>query len=149
MEVNITVKNLQKVMNQLKKLDKRLEPDFQEIVKGGAQLIRGEAIKSIQRGAKSGIVYEKYNPRRTHRSSAPGQAPASDTGNLVSKIIVKQKTKNIVNVESNADYSAFLEYGTSKMQPRPFMLPAFEKSKKPIINAVINRVKQKIMEYTK
>jgi hypothetical protein len=35
------------------------------------------------------------------------------------------------------------------MQPRPFMLPAFEKSKKPIINAVLNRVKQKIMEYTK
>ena len=67
MEVNITVKNLQKVMNQLKKLDKRLEPDFQEIVKGGAQLIRGEAIKSIQQGAKSGIVYEKYNPRRSHR----------------------------------------------------------------------------------
>jgi hypothetical protein len=29
------------------------------------------------------------------------------------------------------------------------MLPAFEKSKKPIINAVLNRVKQKIMEYTK
>ena len=136
MEVNITVKNLQKVMNQLKKLDKRLEPDFQEIVKGGAQLIRG-------------IMYEKYNPRRSHRASAPGQAPASDTGNLVSKIMVKQKTKNITNVVSNANYSAFLEYGTSKMQPRPFMLPAFEKSKKPIINAVLNRVKQKIMEYTK
>jgi hypothetical protein len=29
------------------------------------------------------------------------------------------------------------------------MFPAFEKSKKPIINAVLNRVKLKIMEYTK
>jgi hypothetical protein len=29
------------------------------------------------------------------------------------------------------------------------MLPAFEKSKKPIINAVINRITQKIQEYTK
>ena len=35
------------------------------------------------------------------------------------------------------------------MQPRPFMLPAFEKSKKPIINAVLKRVKNKIEEYTK
>ena len=134
MEVNITVKNLQKVMNQLKKLDKRLEPDFQEIVKGGAQLIRGEAIKSIQQGAKSGIVYEKYNPRRTHRASAPGESPASDTGNLVSKIIVKQQSKDKVNVESNANYSAFLEYGTSK---------------KPIVEATFKRVVKKIEEFVK
>ena len=149
MDIKFSVKNIKKVLSQLNKLEKDMEIPFQEIVKGGGQFIRGEAIKSIQSGAKSGIVYEKYNPRRSHRASAPGQAPASDTGNLVSKIIVKQKTKNIVNVESNADYSAFLEYGTSKMEPRPFMLPAFEKSKKPIINAVLKRVKNKIEEYTK
>ena len=149
MDIKINVKNLKKVMSQLGRLNKDLEQPFQEVVKGGGQLIRAEAVKSIQSGAKSGIVYEKYNPRRSHRASAPGQAPASDTGNLVSKIIVKQKTKNVVNVESNADYSAFLEYGTSKMDPRPFMLPAFEKSKKPIINAVFKRVKNKIEEYTK
>ena len=149
MQVTLTVKNLKKVMGQLKQLNKQLEPDFQEIVKGGGQLIRGEAIKSIQQGAKSGIVYEKYNPRRTHRASAPGESPASDTGNLVSKIIVKQQSKDKVNVESNANYSAFLEYGTSKMQPRPFMLPAFEKSKKPIVEATFKRVVKKIEEFVK
>jgi len=149
MQVTLTVKNLKKVMSQLKQLNKQLEPDFQEIVKGGGQLIRGEAVKSIQQGSKSGVVYEKYNPRRSHRASAPGEAPASDTGNLVSKIIVKQKTKNITNVESNANYSAFLEYGTSKMQPRPFMLPAFEKSKKPITEATFKRVVKKIEDIVK
>ena len=149
MDITFTVKNLKKVLKQLNRLQKDMEVPFQEIVKGGGQLIRGEAIKSIQSGGKSGVMYQKYNPRREHRASAPGQAPASDTGNLVSKIIVKQKTKNVVNVESNADYSAFLEYGTSKMEARPFMLPAFEKSKKPIINAVFKRVKNKIEEYTK
>ena len=149
MDIKFSVKNIKKVLSQLNKLEKDMEIPFQEIVKGGGQLIRAEAIKSIQTGAKSGVMYQMYNPRREHRASAPGQAPASDTGNLVSKIIVKQKSKNITNVESNADYSAFLEYGTSKMEPRPFMLPAFEKSKKPIINAVFNRVKKKIEEYTK
>ena len=149
MQVTLKVKNLKKVMSQLKQLKKQLEPDFQEIVKGGGQLIRGEAVKSIQQGSKSGVVYEKYNPRRSHRASAPGEAPASDTGNLVSKIIVKQKTKNITNVESNANYSAFLEYGTSKMQPRPFMLPAFEKSKKPITEATFIRVVKKIEDIVK
>ncbi len=149
MQINLKVKNLKKVLSQLNRLQKDMEVPFQEIVKGGGQLIRGEAIKSIQSGAKSGVMYQMYNPRRQHRASAPGEAPASDTGNLVSKIRVKQKSKNVTNVESNADYSAYLEYGTSKMQPRPFMLPAFEKSKKPIIKAVFNRVKRKIEEYTK
>tara|TARA_R100000963_G_C4577067_1_gene59634 strand:+ start:81 stop:530 length:450 start_codon:yes stop_codon:yes gene_type:complete len=149
MQVSITVKNVQKVLGQLAKLNKQLEPDFREIIKGGAQKIRGEAIKSIQSGSKSGIVYQMYNPRRQHRASAPGEAPASDTGNLVSKIIVKQLTKDKVAVESNANYSAYLEYGTSKMQPRPFMLPAFEKSKGAITKAVFNRVVRKIEELVK
>ena len=140
MDIRINVKNLDKVLKSFKKLEKDLEPDFQEIIKGSAQLIRGEAIKSIQTGAKTGIVYQKYNPRRQHRASAPGQAPASDTGNLVSKIIVKQKTKNITQVESGADYSKYLEYGTSKMEPRPFLFPAFEKSRKPIVEATFKKV---------
>jgi HK97 gp10 family phage protein len=149
MDIKFKVSNLKKVLSQLDKLEKDMEIPFQEIVKGGGQLIRAEAIKSIQTGAKSGVMYQMYNPRREHRASAPGQAPASDTGNLVSKIIVKQKTRNITNVESNANYSAFLEYGTSKMQPRPFMLPAFEKSKKPILDATFRRVVGKIEEIIK
>ena len=149
MDIKFNVKNLKKVLSQLDKLAKNMELPFQEVVKGGGQLIRTEAIKSIQTGAKSGVMYQKYNPRREHRSSAPGQSPASDTGNLVSKIIVKQKSLNVVHVESNADYSAFLEFGTSKMQPRPFMFPAFEKSTKPILNAVFRRVVKKIEEFTK
>ena len=140
MDIKINIKNLDKVLSQLSRLNKELEKPFQEVVKGGGQLIRAEAVKSIQSGAKSGIVYEKYNPRRQHRASAPGQAPASDTGNLVSKIRVKQKNPNTTQVESGADYSAFLEYGTSKMQPRPFLFPAFEKSRAKITQAVFNRV---------
>jgi HK97 gp10 family phage protein len=149
MKIDFKVTNMKLALSQLDRLAKDMELPFQEVVKGGGQLIRAEAIKSIQTGAKSGVMYQMYNPRREHRASAPGQAPASDTGNLVSKIIVKQKSKNITNVESNADYSAYLEYGTSKMEARPFMLPAFEKSKKPILNAVFNRVIKKIEEFTK
>ena len=149
MDIKFKVSNLKKVLSQMDKLEKDMEIPFQEIVKGGGQLIRTEAIKSIQTGAKSGVMYQKYNPRREHRASAPGQSPASDTGNLVSKIIVKQKSSDVVHVESNADYSAFLEYGTSKMQPRPFMFPAFEKSKKPIVDAVFKRIVTKIEEFTK
>ena len=59
------------------------------------------------------------------------------------------RSKDKTNVESNAHYSAYLEYGTSKMEPRPFMFPAFEKSRKPIEQAVFKRVVKKIEEMTK
>jgi len=149
MDITFKVSNMKKVLSQLDGLAKDMELPFQEVVKGGGQLIRAEAIKSIQTGAKSGVIYQMYNPRREHRASAPGQSPASDTGNLVSKIIVRQKSQDVTSVESNANYSAYLEYGTSKMEARPFMLPAFERSKKPIVDAVFKRVIQKIEEFTK
>ena len=149
MEVKIQVTNLEQTLRKFNALDKDLKEPFREVVKGGAQFIRGEAIKSIQTGPKSGRLYEKYNPRRTHRASAPGQPPASDTGNLVRNIKVNQKNKDVAEVQSNAPYSAFLEFGTSKMLPRPFLFPAFEKSKNKIVQAVFNRVKQKIQEITK
>ena len=140
MQVSIKITNLEQTLKQLENLESAMEKPLEEVLFGGGQLIRSEAVKSIQTGAKSGIMYQKYNPRRQHRASAPGQAPASDTGNLVSKIRVKQKNPNTTQVESGADYSAFLEYGTSKMQPRPFLFPAFEKSRAKITQAVFNRV---------
>ena len=146
MEVRIKVRNLERVLKSLNTLGKDMLPEFREVIMGGAQQIRGEAIQSIQTGSKSGIVYQKYNPKREHRASAPGESPASDTGNLVSKIIVKRQNKDEVNVESSAHYSKFLEYGTSKMQPRPFLFPAYKKSQQKIIQAVFNRVKRKIQE---
>ena len=139
MDIKFKVTNLKKVLSQLNRLGKDMEVPFQEIVKGGGQLIRGEAIKSIQSGAKSGVLYQMYNPRREHRASAPGQAPASDTGNLVSKIIVKKQAGEI-KVQSNADYSKYLEYGTSKMAARPFMFPASEKSMSKIVQVTFNKV---------
>ena len=146
METTIKVTNVKRAMQQLNKLGKEMELPFIEIIKGGAQLIRGEAIRSIHNDPKTGRVYEMYNPRRTHTASAPGESPASDTGNLVRNIKVKQKSKNVIAVESTADYSAFLEYGTSKMQARPFLFPAFEKSKPKITKVVFERTVRKIKE---
>ena len=149
MEVKIKVKGLKKAQDALKSLEKDLEQPFREVILGGAQLIRGEAIRSIQTGPKSGRIYEKYNPRRTHKSSAPGQAPASDTGNLVSQIRVRQKNPDEVVVESNALYSSFLEFGTSKMLARPFLFPATERSRPKIVQAVFNRVVKEINRLVK
>ena len=119
----IKIKGLEPTLKNLRLLQNGLDKELTNVLRGGGQLIRGEAIRSIQTGPKSGRTYEKYNPRRTHKASAPGQAPASDTGNLVSQIMSVADGKNTL-VESRAEYSKFLEFGTSKMLPRPFLFPA-------------------------
>ena len=149
MNISIKIKNINEALKKFDTLKKDLQEPFREVIQGGAQLIRGEAIKDIQTGVKSGRIYEKYNPRRTHRASAPGQSPASDTGNLVRNIIVRQVDIDNVAVESNATYSSFLEFGTSKMLARPFLFPATERSRPKITQAVFNRVVKEIKRLVK
>jgi len=132
----------------LEKVKEDLENNMQEILLGGGQLIRGEAIRSIQTGAKSGKTYKRYNPTRTHKASAPGEAPASDTGFLVSNIRVREQ-KDVVQVRSEASYSKFLEFGTSKMLARPFLFPAFEKSKPKIAEVIFQKIKQSLDKFGK
>ena len=104
-----------------------------ELVGRAGNLVRNTAVSSIQQGAKSGVIYEKYNPRRTHKASSAGQPPATDTGFLVNNIGLKIDSDGLgASVESRADYSVFLEFGTSKMAARPFMQPALESNKSKI-----------------
>jgi HK97 gp10 family phage protein len=135
----IKIKGLEPTLKNLRLLQNGLDKELTNVLRGGGQLIRGEAIRSIQSGPKSGRTYEKYNPRRTHKASAPGQAPASDTGNLVSQIMSVSDGKDTL-VESRAEYSKFLEFGTSKMLPRPFLFPASEKSTKKIVQVLIQKL---------
>lgn len=83
--------------------------------------------KSILTGAKSGQQY--YSNGKRHQSSAPGQAPANNTGALVRSIKVKKNGKE-ATISIEKDYAIYLEFGTSKMRARPFIIPAFLKTKK-------------------
>lgn len=85
------------------------------------------AKRRIQGGSKSGRVYEKYGPRRTHQASAPGESPATDTGGLVNSGFHElDEQKMEVSVGFAKLYAAMLEYGTRAMAKRPFLLPTVE-----------------------
>lgn len=101
------------------------DKELADAVRMTAQAVRGNAQKAIARGTKSGVVYEKTNPRRTHRASGPGEAPATDTGRLVGSIRADIAGKE-ASVSANTVYAAPLEFGTRDMQPRPFLFPALE-----------------------
>ena len=123
-----------------KKLEQTLEKGKKKNVKRAvfksANVVRNTAVQSILSGAKSGRVYEKYEPRRTHQSSRAGEPPASDTGFLASQITTEVKVqgdKVIGQIIASAPYAKHLEFGTSDMLARPFMQPALKKNQKKIL----------------
>ena len=77
------------------------------------------------------MTYQKYQQRREHIASAAGEAPASDTGFLVSQI-TQEVSNKVGKVISSAPYSAALEFGTTTMAARPFLQPALKKSQNKI-----------------
>jgi len=87
------------------------------------------AVDSIQGGTKTGHEYRKGKGGKiAHRASAPGEAPATDTGELVRGLRVMPSNEHTLSafVASTAPYSWWLEFGTSQMAARPFMHPAFK-----------------------
>ena len=89
----------------------------------GAGVIETEARRSIVAGAIQG---------KGHVPSAPGEPPNRDTGVLDQNVAAKKTGRLTAETASSAPYSAALEFGTSKMEERPFMRPATQKSR-PII----------------
>jgi HK97 gp10 family phage protein len=110
----------------------------EQAVNDSANNVAKEMKKSILTGSKSGRQY--FIKGRRHQSSAPGQPPANSTGQLVRSIKVK-KTNNGQEVTIDAEYAAFLEYGTSRMRPRPFIMPALMKVKKNLLSKLKGLVK--------
>ena len=127
-DLNITLTGDKQLLKNLAAFGKAADKYVADVVNGTAQNIRTTAIKSIQRGTKSGVVYQKYTPNRTHQASAPGQAPASDTGRLANSITADIDGKQ-ATITAATEYAAPLEFGTRDIQPRPFMVPAVEQER--------------------
>ncbi len=130
MTIRVKGKRISKSKAVLGKYDKQLK----QIIAVGGQMVMNEAKQSIHSHGSSGRTYEKYNPRRTHTASSAGNPPNTDTGYLANNIYLEIDTDGLgADVESRAEYSEFLEFGTSKMLPRPFLQPALEANRRKII----------------
>lgn len=92
-----------------------------EVMETAAEIEAGVKLR-MQRGPHSGRVYGK----RRHQASAPGEAPAPDTGTLMGSIYHERVSPLTAVVGSRMVYSAYLEYGTRKMAPRPAWTPEAE-----------------------
>ena len=132
MKMKIKVVRREKNYDKTKKSIRR---QITEIVTYGLNATRNTAVIGIAQGVKSG----KVRPDGS-RASAEGEFPATDTGVLANNIVVKRDTDGLGgDVESRANYSSALEFGTSKMGARPFMQPSLDENR-PKIRARLKRV---------
>lgn len=122
--VQITLAGSDALIRELRKMPQEIQDAASRAVMATALEMRGDAVKRIQRGPNSGRVYRKYNPSRMHQASAPGQAPASDTGRLANSITFDQIDDLTATVGSRLAYAVHLEYGTTNMAARPYFRPA-------------------------
>lgn len=59
-----------------------------------------------------------------------------DTGNLRASIGIRRPTLLQALVGPSANYGAFVEYGTSRMSPQPYMRPALDRNEAPFRQAI-------------
>lgn len=132
MDFEVKVEGLDRIQQALPQVQQNVEAELRKALFASANQVEGEAKKSVAAGGKTGRIYKRRSV--THRSSAPGEAPASDTGRLLNSINAYPAPANrlestTVAGRGTAKYAAMLEFGTTKMAARPFMFPALEKSK--------------------
>ena len=96
------------------------------VVRTHAEMVR-EHIKASMKEEKTGRIYTLLGGWE-HQASAPGESPAIATGNLFNSIKVRTYDRGLAaDVGSfNVPYAGFLEKGTRRMLPRPFLAPALQ-----------------------
>jgi phage gpG-like protein len=130
MTIRLTLDGTERLQAALRDMSDDLRGAVNKVVLNEGMRLRGEVVGAVESGPASGRVYQKYNPRRAHRASAPGQAPMTDTGRLASRIYFNQETVGgnmVATVGSVLAYAAHLEYGTLRMAARPYFRPAIER----------------------
>ena len=117
-----------------------MEREIAELVGAAAEHGRSLMVTAIQTRSPSSGPVTRYNPRRTVYPAAEGQAPNTDTGNLVNSIQVEDtRSPTEKKIVVGAEYGEALEYGG-----HPFAVPAADQLAKDmpgIVTAGLRRLR--------
>jgi HK97 gp10 family phage protein len=129
--------NASRLVTQLQNIKRTLNQKVNQALAKGAMDMANYAKEKIQSQSTSGRIYKRGSI--THTASVAGAFPNSDTGTLASSIFFDMNVRSRVarfGVNDRLNYARFLEFGTSKMEARPFLRPSY--------NALKNEYKQSI-----
>jgi phage gpG-like protein len=143
-KASVKIEGQEKVERAMAALAKKYGQEMVDAAQASANLVRSEAIKSIQSQSSGRVVTRSREGGGTyeHIASAAGNAPNTDTGRLVGSIQVNTDAKG-VTVGTTLEYGRQLEHGTSQMAARPWLIPALENNRR-AIEALFKRKIDKI-----
>jgi HK97 gp10 family phage protein len=136
--ITMRVQNLDAVNQALRQYGAKAEQAIGQAIQATGLEILTDIKKRIQRGPKTGRTYLRGTV--SHRASAPGEAPATDTGALVSSVAYSKVNELTAQIESRLPYATFLEFGTVNMDPRPAWTPAVEQAAPKLQQRVIRAI---------
>lgn len=133
--------------------------EIDEVCGATANDIQARAVLAIQNPPKTGRIYElgetqvsfktakgqavaftarKGQASKLHQASAPGEAPATDTGMLANSAYTKKMGESDYETGFTAEYAAHLEFGApnAKIAPRPYLRPAVEAVRQAFVAAI-------------
>lgn len=124
----LTVVGLDKHTKRLREIHDTVESGTVVELLTAGEAVRQYAMESIRDGTVRGPA---------HVPSLPGSPPKGDTGHLELGILVELRaSEKTVNVISTAIYSAALELGTARIEPRPFMRPALQANRNRLVTGM-------------
>lgn len=113
-------------------------------VVAGAAIVDEESVRRIQEEDKTGRVYNRGG--RSHQASAPGQAPASDTGRLLGSRNTEIEDDGLVaRVSYNTEYARRLEMGDEDFEPRPYLRVALEAKRDEVEETVQSFIRDELV----
>lgn len=119
--MKIEIKGLDNMLIEVKELQDDLSgAKLDNALYNGAEFLRGQAIKNISRGGRSGRKYKRRSV--VHQASAMGEYPKSDTGELVDNITTKKEAGYItMGSRVNAPQGYWLETKPQSEGGRPWL----------------------------
>lgn len=138
--VSVELLGEQQLQAALAKFAKEAQGEIDKAVTSAGIELRSIIVKGYQKGPKTGKVYTRGTV--DHQSSAPGEAPATDTGRLVNSVYFEKTQRAVVAVGSMVVYGEYLEWGTRKIAPRPLWRPSVEKIKSKFRNRIEIAIKK-------
>lgn len=157
--------------DRLPEFGPELARDLRRVVSTAAYSVERHAKRLIQTGPKTGRIYDRNEHevsfgtksgktvkftaykgkkrRKPHQASAPGEAPATDTGNLANSIQTTVRVSGEISAEVSvgAGYGAALEDGPAsgkKLAARPYMRPAVDAVEPSFVAAVDKLIEREL-----
>ena len=131
--------------SHVKEVNSKFDNSCRRAVEAGAHAWRNGILQTLT-GNRHGRVYFVPGTHKEYTASAPGEAPASATGDLRTSYDIKVISDTEAHVGTPLKKAVALEYGTEvdgkqRMAPRPHFWISYTNNEKAIRKAIEDELK--------